>query len=89
MKSGLICSSVSKTAWNDETSVFENEDLKVVITLKDQSIHGGVKVGDEFPFEMKFTKPKKPAAKKATAKKPATKTTAKKTAAKKVETPTV
>lgn len=54
--SKLKCTSVSKSAWNDETSVFENEDLKVVITVKDPKRHGKVKVGDEMPFELKNPK---------------------------------
>jgi len=93
--SKLKCTSVSKQSWNNETSVFENEDFKVVVTLKNPRNHGIVNVGDEIPFEVKNPKPaaKKPAAKKVAAKKPAAKkVAAKKVAAKEVakaETPTV
>lgn len=72
----LICTNVSRPAWNSEKVTLESDDTEVVINIKDPAEHGQFAKGESYDISV-GEKVKA----KATTKKPAKKV-AKKTAAK-------
>lgn len=42
----LVCTDVIRQAWNDEKSTFENDDLKIIVHLKNPELHGKISKGD-------------------------------------------
>jgi hypothetical protein len=42
----LICNHVETVAFNDQRATFENDDVKIIMILKNPSMHGKFSVGD-------------------------------------------